>query len=387
MKISKLVSGIQESATLAVTAKANALKAEGKDVIGFAAGEPDFDTPDDIKEAAIKAIRDGKTKYTPVAGIPELRKAVVDVVNKEYGTKMLPANVLVSCGAKHSLYNLFVTIFDAGDEVICPSPYWVSYSAMIEIAGAKPILIDTRNTGLKLQAEQVKQAITPRTRGIIINSPSNPTGMIIEKKEIEKIAELCVKHDIAIVADDIYQKIVFPGNTFTSIASLGPEVAARSFIVIGASKTFSMTGWRIGYCIGDKDVIAAMARLQSQSTSNPTSFAQYGAYQSLTGDQGIVVERTKIFEKRRDLMVSKIREIPGMDIIPPEGAFYCFPSMKGLIGRFKGSTDLANFLLDKALVAIVPGIEFGSDEHFRLSFATSDKNIIEGLDRIKKALA
>ena len=387
MKISKLVSGIQESATLAVTAKANALKAEGKDVIGFAAGEPDFDTPDDIKEAAIKAIRDGKTKYTPVAGIPELRKAVADVVNKEYGTKMVPANVLVSCGAKHSLYNLFVTIFDAGDEVICPSPYWVSYSAMIEIAGAKPILIDTRNTGLKLQAEQVKQAITPRTRGIIINSPSNPTGMIVEKKEIEKIAELCVKHDIAIVADDIYQKIVFPGNTFTSIASLGPEVAARSFIVIGASKTFSMTGWRIGYCIGDKDVIAAMGRLQSQSTSNATSFAQYGAYQSLTGDQGIVAERTKIFEKRRDLMVSKIREIPDLDIISPEGSFYCFPSMKGLIGRFKGSTDLANFLLDKALVAIVPGIEFGSDEHFRLSFATSDKNIIEGLDRIKKALA
>jgi len=387
MRISRLVSGIQESATLAITAKVNVLKAEGRDIIGFGAGEPDFDTPEDIKEAAIKAIRDGKTKYTPVAGIPELKKAVTDVVNKEYGTNVTPQNVLVSCGAKHSLYNLFVTIFDAGDEVICPSPYWVSYSAMIEIAGATPVLIDTRNSGLKLQAEQVEAAITPRTRGIIINSPSNPTGMIIEKSELEKIAELCIKHDIAIVADDIYQKLVFSGNTFTSIASLGPEVAKRSFIVIGASKTFSMTGWRIGYCIGDKDVIAAMGRLQSQSTSNPTSFAQYGAYQSLIGDQTIIAERTKIFEKRRDLMVSKIMEIPGFDIIRPEGAFYCFPSIKGLLGRFSGSTDLANYLLDKALVAVVPGIEFGSDEHFRLSFATSDKNITEGLDRIKKALA
>jgi aspartate aminotransferase len=387
MRISKLVSAIQESATLAVNAKANALKAEGKDVIGFAAGEPDYDTPDDIKEAAIKAIRDGKTKYTPVAGIPELKKAVADVVNSEYGTNHSPANVLVSCGAKHSLYNLFVTIFDAGDEVICPSPYWVSYSAMIEIAGAKPVLIDTRGTGLKLKADHVREAITPRTRGIIINSPSNPTGMIMDRAELEKIAELCIKHDIAIVADDIYQKLVFSGNTFTSIASLGPEVAKRSFIIIGASKTYSMTGWRIGYCIGDKDVIAGMGRLQSQSTSNPTSFAQYGALQSLTGDQTIVAERTKMFEKRRDLMCSKIREIPGLDIITPEGAFYCFPSMKGLLGRFSGSTDLANFLLDKALVAIVPGIEFGSDEHFRLSYATSDKNIIEGLERIKKALA
>lgn len=386
MRISKIVANIQESPTLAITAKVNQLKAQGKDIIGFGAGEPDFDTPEDIKSAAIKAIQDGKTKYTPVGGIVELKQAICDLVNSEYGLQTKTANVIVSCGAKHSLYNLFLTLFEAGDEVILPAPYWVSYPPMLEIAGAAPVIIDTRKTGLKLTADQVKEAITPRTRGIIINSPSNPTGMVYDKKELTKIAEICVEHDMLIVSDDIYNKIVFSGSEFFSVASLGPEVAERTFIIKGASKTFSMTGWRIGYCIGDKDVIDGMARLQSQSTSNPTSFAQYGALQSLTGDQSIVAERTRIFEKRRDLIVSKIREIPGFSIIPPEGAFYAFPSVSGWLDRFGSATKLASYLLDKALVAVIPGIDFGADDYIRLSYATSDANIIKGLDRIKEAL-
>jgi len=386
MRISKVVSNIQESPTLAITARVNQLKAQGKDIIGFGAGEPDFDTPDDIKEAAIKAIKDGKTKYTPVGGILELKQAVCDVVNTEYGMQTTPANVIVSCGAKHSLYNLFLTLFESGDEVILPAPYWVSYPPMLEIAGATPVIIDTRKSGLKLTADQMKEAITPRTRGIIINSPSNPTGMVYDKKELVKIAEICIEHDILIVSDDIYNKIIFSGSEFFSMASIGPEVAERTFIIKGASKTFSMTGWRIGYCIGNKDVIAAMGRLQSQSTSNPTSFAQYGALQSLTGDQSIVGVRTKIFEERRNLMVSKIREIPGFSIIPPEGAFYCFPSVAGQIERFGSATKLASFLLDQAQVAMVPGIDFGADDYVRFSFATSEANIIKGLDRIKEAL-
>ena len=387
MRISKIVSNIQESPTLAITAKVNQLKDSGKDIIGFGAGEPDFDTPEDIKEAAVRALKDGKTKYTPVGGIVELKQAVCDVVNTEYGLNMSSANVIVSCGAKHSLYNLFITLFEAGDEVICPGPYWVSYPPMIEIAGALPVIVDTRKTGLKLKADQVKEAITPRTRGIIINSPSNPTGMVFEKKELIKIAEICVEHDLLIISDDIYNKIIFSGNEFFSVASIGPEVAERTFIIKGASKTFSMTGWRIGYCIGNKDVITAMTRLQSQSTSNPTTFAQYGALQSLIGDQSIVAVRTKIFEKRRELIVSKIREISGFEIIPPEGAFYAFPSVAGLLDRFGSATKLANFLLDKALVAVIPGIDFGADDHVRLSFATSEQNIVKGLDRIKAALA
>ncbi len=387
MKISKVASNIPASPTLAITAKVKELRAQGKDVIGFGAGEPDFDTPDAIKEAAIEAINKGVTKYTPVGGTPELKEAVCNSIYAEYGLKTTPDNVIISCGAKHSLYNLFLTLFEHGDEVICPAPYWVSYPPMIEIAGAKPVIVDTRDNGMKLTADIVKKAVTKNTRGIIINSPSNPTGMIFDRKELEAIAEICLQHDIVIISDDIYKNIIFDDAEFFSMATISPEVAANTFIINGASKTYAMTGWRIGYCIGDAEVIKAMTRLQSQSTSNPTSFAQNGAIVSLSGDQAIVEERRKIFEKRRDLIVSKIREIPGFTIIPPSGSFYSFPSVKGYLDRFGSSNKLAEYLLEKALVAVVPGDGFGADDHMRLSFATSEENIINGLNRIKEALA
>lgn len=387
MKISKVASNIPASPTLAITAKVKELRAQGKDVIGFGAGEPDFDTPDAIKEAAIEAINKGVTKYTPVGGTPELKEAVCNSIYAEYGLKTTPDNVIISCGAKHSLYNLFLTLFEHGDEVICPAPYWVSYPPMIEIASAKPVIVDTRDNGMKLTADIVKKAVTKNTRGIIINSPSNPTGMIFDRKELEAIAEICLQHDIVIISDDIYKNIIFDDAEFFSMATISPEVAANTFIINGASKTYAMTGWRIGYCIGDAEVIKAMTRLQSQSTSNPTSFAQNGAIVSLSGDQAIVEERRKIFEERRDLIVSKIREIPGFTIIPPSGSFYSFPSIKGYLDRFGSSNKLAEYLLEKALVAVVPGEGFGADDHMRLSFATSEENIINGLNRIKEALA
>jgi aspartate aminotransferase len=387
MKISKLVSKIPGSATLALTAKVNALRAKGEDVIGFTVGEPDFDTPENIKEAAIEALHKGRTKYTPVGGIPELKDAICANLRQDYGLSVTPENVIVSCGAKHSLYNLFLTLFEEGDEVICPGPYWVSYPPMVEMTGATPVIIDTRPNGMKLHADMVAQAITKRTRGIIINSPSNPTGMVFETEELKKIGELCVKHDLSIISDDIYRKLIFDGRKFFSMATISREVAKRTFIVDGSSKTYSMTGWRIGYCVGDTEVINAMTRLQSQSTSNPTSFAQDGALESLTGDQSLVEERKKIFEKRRDLIVEKLREIPGMDIIPPNGAFYTFPSIEGYLDRFKSSSAFCEYLLEKALVAFVPGVEFGADNHVRISFATSESNIMKGLDRIKEALS
>jgi aspartate aminotransferase len=386
MKISKLVSSIPASPTLAITAKVNELKSQGKNVIGFGAGEPDFDTPDDIKNSAIEALQKGKTKYTPVAGTPELKAAICSNMESDYGLKFTPENVIVSCGAKHSLYNLFYTLFEGGDEVICPAPYWVSYPPMVEMTGAKAVIVDARKNKMQLTADMVKEAITPKTRGIIINSPSNPTGMVYERKELQKIASLCVENDMVIISDDIYRKIIFDGEEFFSVAMISPEVAKRTFIIDGASKTYAMTGWRIGYCIGDSSVVKAMTRLQSQSTSNPTSFAQQGALVSLTGSQSIVEERRKIFEKRRDLIVSKIREIPGFDIIPPQGSFYSFPSINGYMDRFGGANGLTNYLLEHALVAVVPGDEFGASDHIRLSFATSDENIISGLDRIKKVL-
>jgi len=387
MDISPTVSQIPTSPTLAVTAKAKALKAQGKDVIGFGAGEPDFDTSDHIKEAAIKALKGGMTKYTPVGGIPELKDAIVSRTKEDYALDVTPENIIVSCGAKHSLFNLFLAIFKSGDEVICPLPYWVSYPPIIRIAGATPVTIDTTSNSMRLTADQLKSAITERTRGIIINSPCNPTGTTYTKAELEQIAEICVENDLIIISDDIYHKIVFKGSEFFSIAHVSPDVAKRTFIVQGVSKTYAMTGWRIGYCIGDRKVIAAMTRLQSQSTSNPTSFAQAASVKALTGTQDIVGERRAIFEKRKGLMVSMIRDIPGFDIIPPQGAFYCFPSIKGHMERFESASKLADFLLDKALVAVVPGEGFGSPDHIRLSFALNKETIKNGLNRIKEALS
>ncbi|MBN1635666.1 MAG: pyridoxal phosphate-dependent aminotransferase [Deltaproteobacteria bacterium] len=386
MKLSTLVTNIPASPTLTITAKVQELKSQGQDIIGFGAGEPDFDTPDHIKEAAIEALNKGKTKYTPVGGTVALKEAVCERIRTDYALSYKPENVIISCGAKHSLYNLFLTLFEQGDEVICPAPYWVSYPPMIEIAGGTPVFIDTTKTGMKLLADQVEAAISNKTRGIIINSPSNPTGMLFDRQELEAIAELCVKHDIQIISDDIYQKLIYDEAEFFNVATISPEVAEKTFIIQGVSKTYAMTGWRIGYCIGNPDVIKAMTRLQSQSTSNPTTFSQEGTIAALMGDQSLVEERRGIFEKRRNLIVDKINDIPGFELITPQGAFYTFPSIQGHMDRFGSASRLAEFLLENAHVAVVPGEGFGSKTHFRLSFAMSEKAIVEGLDRIKQAL-
>jgi len=387
MKISRLSSGIPGSATLGLTAKVKELKAQGRDIIGFGAGEPDFDTPEFIKQAAIDALMAGKTKYTPAGGMNELRKTVADTINREYGLNYSTQNVIISCGAKHSLHNLFLTLFEQGDEVICPKPYWVSYPPQIQITGAKTVFVDTSATGLKMTPAAFKAAITPNTRGVVLNSPSNPTGMVYTRKELEAIAEICLANDLVIISDDIYAKLVYDGAEFVGIASLSPEVARRTFIIQGVSKTYAMTGWRIGYCIGDAEVIKAMERFQSHSTSNPTSFAQDAALASLTGSQSVVEDMRQAFQRRKNLMVEKIREIPGFDVIPPQGAFYCFPSVKGTLERFGNATKLAEYLLEVANVGVVPGLDFGNDDYIRLSFATSEENIIEGLDRIRRALS
>ncbi|MEA3223206.1 MAG: pyridoxal phosphate-dependent aminotransferase [Thermodesulfobacteriota bacterium] len=387
MKISKMVSDIPASPTLSITAKVGSLKAQGQDVIGLGAGEPDFDTPEHIKDAALQALKQGKTKYTPAGGTPELKEAICSRTKQDYGLDIKPDNVIISCGAKHSLFNLALTLFEPGDEVICICPYWVSYPPIIRIAGAVPVIIDTTTTHFKLHPDQVKEAITERTTGIIINSPSNPAGTVYGKDALEKIADICLENDISIISDDIYQKLVFGNVTFSSIATISPEVAEKTFIIHGVSKTYAMTGWRIGYCIGDSGVIKAITRLQSQSTSNPTSIAQAASVTALTSDQTPVETMRKAFEGRRKIIISKLKEIPGFEIIEPDGTFYCFPSIKGYMDRFDGAGALANFLLDNALVAVVPGEGFGSKEHIRVSFATSEDNIIKGLERIKQALA
>ncbi|OPZ58816.1 MAG: Aspartate aminotransferase [Deltaproteobacteria bacterium ADurb.Bin510] len=387
MKISKLVSGIPGSATLSLTARVKELTAQGRDIIGFGAGEPDFDTPEHIKQAAIEALSAGRTKYTPAGGTSELKRAVAETINREYGLNYSTQNVIVSCGAKHSLHNLFLALFEAGDEVICPSPYWVSYPPQIQITGARAVFVDTTATGLKMTPAALKAAITPNTRGLILNSPSNPTGMVYTRAELEAIAEICLESDLVIVADDIYAKLVYDDAEFVGIASLSPEVARRTFIIQGVSKAYAMTGWRIGYCIGDAEVIKAMDRFQSHTTSNPTSFAQDAALATLKGPQQVVEDMRLAYQRRRDLMVDKIRDIPGFDIIAPQGAFYCFPSVKGTLERFGNASKLAEYLLEVANVGVVPGVDFGCNEYIRLSFANSEANIVEGLDRIRKALS
>ena len=387
MKISPTVSSIPTSPTLAVTSKAKALKAQGKDVIGFGAGEPDFDTPEHIKQAAVRALEKGFTKYTPVGGTVELKGAIADRISEDYGIKITTDNIIVSCGAKHSLFNLILTLFTPGDEVICPSPYWVSYPPIIRIAGAVPVIIDTTQNNMRMDIQQLKESITKRTKGIIINSPCNPTGITYTKKEIEEIAEVCLQNNLIIISDDIYHKIVYPGSEFTSIATLSRDLEKRTFIIQGVSKTYAMTGWRIGYCIGDPEVISAMTKLQSQSTSNPTSLAQAAAIEALRGPQHTVEEMRKTFEERRTIMVSMLREIPGLEVIEPDGTFYCFPSVKAHLERFGSASGLADYLLDKALVAVVPGEGFGSPDHMRLSFALNEESIVEGLNRIKQALS
>lgn len=394
MRLSSRTEKIKPSPTLAITAKANALKAQGRKIIGFGAGEPDFDTPDHIKRAAIAAIEKGFTKYTPVGGIDELKDAVVAKLKRDNGLTYERSQIVVSCGAKHSLYNVSQVLFQEGDEVIIPAPYWVSYPDIVMLAGAQPVFIETREQdGFKMRPEALEAAITAGTKAVILNSPSNPTGAAYTEAELKALAEVMTGRDIGIVSDDIYEKIVYDDFRFQNIVSVCPELMDRTIVVNGVSKAYAMTGWRIGYAAGPKNVIAAATELQSQNTSNPTSIAQKAAVEALNGDQAIVGRMAREFRKRRDYMVSALNRMPGVSCLKPEGAFYVFPNISGLYGK-KGKTgiisnsqDMAEYLLEKVDVAVVPGSAFGNDRHIRLSYATSMKNIEEGMQRIHSAVS
>lgn len=391
--ISQRAAGIKQSATLAITAKVKELRAEGVDVIGFGAGEPDFDTPGNIKEAGIESIKSGFTKYTPVGGTAELKKAITERIKLDYGIEYSPAEVMVSCGAKHTLYNVAQAVFNPGDEVIVPSPYWVSYPAQIELAGATPVIAETAlKDGFKLTPGGLKKLISPKTRALILNYPSNPTGATYDEKELAEIANVATEAGIFIVSDEIYDKILYGGAKHMPVAALGDDVRENSILVNGVSKSYSMTGWRIGYAAANADVISAMSRIQGQCTSNPPSMAQVAAAEALSGSQEVVERRAEEFERRRDFIVSRVREI-GFECLTPSGAFYIFPSAGNFIGKkfgdgeIKDSVTLAEFLLNQAKVAVVPGVEFGMENHLRISYATSMENIEEGMVRIEKALA
>lgn len=393
MKLSERSKLIKPSPTLAVTAKAGALKAQGIDVVDFGAGEPDFDTPDHIKDAAKKALDQGFTKYTPATGTMELKKAVVSKFEKENGLKYATDQIIVSCGAKHSLYNLFQAVLDPGDELVVIAPYWVSYPDMGLLAGAKPVFVETSaKTGFRPSAKDLAAAISKKTALIVINSPSNPTGAGIPEKDLKDLQAVLEDGDFWITSDEIYEKNVYEGFKPVSVASLSKKLYDKTIVVNGVSKSYAMTGWRIGYAAGDKEVVKAMGNMQSQSTSNPTSISQKAAVEALTGSQAEIGVMVTEFKKRRDWIVKALLEIPGVSCYKPEGAFYVFPDFNAYLGKsfagkpIKDSVALSEFLLDDARVAVVPGSAFGAEGFIRLSYATSMKNIQEGLKRISEAV-
>jgi aspartate aminotransferase len=394
VRLAARIAKIKPSETLAITAKTNALRAQGRDVIGFGAGEPDFDTPVNIKNAAIKAIESGFTKYTPVGGTDELKDAIVAKLKRDNSLEYKRSQIVVSCGAKHTLYNLAQALFDEGDEVIIPAPYWVSYPDIVVLAGGRPVIVNTKEKdGFKMKPEQLKAAITKHTRAVIINSPSNPTGAAYSPEELKAIAAILMDKDILVISDDIYEKIFYAKFPFADIASVENKMKDKTIVVNGVSKTYAMTGWRIGYAAGPEEIVAAINKIQSQNTSNPTSISQKAAVEALSGDQSVVEKMVSEFQKRRNFIVDALNKIPGVKCFSPEGAFYVFPNVSNIYGRsYKGkkitnSAELIDYLLDEANVAAVPGAAFGSDDHIRLSYATSLANIEEGLKRIKNAVA
>lgn len=393
MKLASRIHSIKPSPTLAITAKANELRAAGHDIIGFGAGEPDFDTPDSIKQAAIKAIQSGFTKYTPVAGTDELKDAIIGKLARENSLTYKRSEVVASCGAKHTLYNIAQVLFEEGDEVLIPAPYWVSYIDIVALTGATPVIIETLPSDqFKLQPHQLAKAINKRTKAVIINSPSNPAGITYSGKELEALAAVIVENDLLAISDDIYEKIIYDNLEFASLAAANSEIRNNIILVNGVSKAYAMTGWRIGYAAGPEEIVAAVTKLQSQSTSNPTSIAQKAAVEALNGPQDSVSAMVREFEKRRNIIVTALNAIEGVDCMLPQGAFYVFPDFSAFYGRSSGkkeinnSTDLTAYLLESAGVAVVPGKEFGNDNHIRLSYATSMKNIEAGVERIKESV-
>ena len=391
--LSSRAKSLRPSPTLAINAKAKSMQAQGIHVISFGAGEPDFDTPLNIKQAAKKAIDDGFTKYTPVGGTDELKDAIIKKFQRDNSLTYKRSEILVSCGGKHSFYNLAQAIFDQGDEVIIPAPYWVSYPPMVALANATPVIVQTNEKDeFKITPRELKKVITPKTKALIINSPSNPTGSAYTKTELEKIAEITISKNFFVISDEIYEKIVYDGFQFVSIASLSDEMKKRTIIVHGVAKTYAMTGWRIGYTAGSDDIISAMSNIQSQSTSNPTSIAQKASVEALIGPQNEVEKMVSAFGQRRNYIVERLNKTPGVSCYKPAGAFYVFPNFSSYYGKsyqgkkIENSTALADYFLDVAKVAVVPGAEFGADPFERLSYATSMEDIKEGLNRIEEAL-
>ena len=385
---------VKPSVTLAIAAKASKLRAEGIDVVNFSAGEPDFDTPEHIKAAAVDALRKGMTKYTEVKGIEPLREAISEKYRREHDLSYRKEDVLVSCGAKHSVYNILQAVVNPGDEVLIPAPYWVSYSDMALLAGGVPKLIMSAEAeGFRIKAQQLQDALTPRTRIFLLNSPCNPTGATYSRDELLAIGRGLEKYDCLVLADDIYEKIVYDGFQVHNIVTLCPNLRERTIIVNGVSKTYAMTGWRIGYALGPSDVMAAAGKIQSQSTSNPTSIAQAAALEAIRGGQEEVMVMVREFHKRRDAIVDKLGSIDGISCRKPEGAFYVFPNISALLGKIgrgkklSSPCDLADYLLEEAKVAAVPGEDFGSNEHIRFSYATSLEDIEKGCARVRAAVA
>jgi aspartate aminotransferase len=393
MKLAARVSRIAPSPTLAMAATAKAMAAQGIDVIDFSTGEPDFDTPEPVKAAAEAAIRSGFTKYTPSSGIDELRNAIAEKLKIEQGLQYDKSQILVSCGAKHSLYNLAEALLEAGDEIIIPTPYWVSYADQAFLNDATPVLLATREAdGYAIDPADLEQRITPRTKALIINSPGNPTGATYNRTTLQRIAAIAVRHDLIVISDEIYEKVLYDGATHVSIASLGPDIAARTVVINGVSKAYAMTGWRIGYAAGPKDLITAMANIQSQSTSNPCSISQKAAVAALRFGGPFTKQMVTEFDRRRRAIVEGLNAIPGISCSMPAGAFYAFPNIQGVLGTrgpsgpMTSPTDLATYLLKDAHIAVVPGEPFGSQSHMRLSYATSMETIAKGLDRLRAAL-
>ena len=390
--LSNRVCSIKPSPTLAVTARAAAMRAQGKDIVGLGAGEPDFDTPDHIKAAAIKAIESGFTKYTAVDGTAGLKKAIQDKFKRENGFDYTLKQILVSCGGKQSFYNLAQALINPGDEVIIPAPYWVSYPDMVLLADGVPVIIEGPQTqNFKITPAQLASAITPKTRLFVINSPSNPSGMAYSEAELKALGEVLRRHpDIIIATDDMYEHILWDAGKFINILNVNPDLYDRTMVLNGVSKAYSMTGWRIGYAAGPEWLIEAMTNIQSQSTSNPTSISQVAAEAALNGDQGFIGEMLKAFKSRHDFVVEALNAMPGVDCLRTDGTFYVLPNFEGVIARLEGVNDdlgLSEYLIEKAGVAVVPGSAFGAPGHIRLSIATSMANLEKAISRIRAAIS
>ncbi len=394
MNLSRRLSAIKPSPTLALNAKAKALAAQGVDVVGFAAGEPDFDTPEYVKDAAVAALKAGFTKYTATGGIPELRAAICQKLEADNQLKYSPEQVLVSCGAKHSLYNLFQALLNEGDEVVIFAPYWVSYPDMVRLAGGEPVIVETKEErNYAPTAEQVRKALTPRTRAVVINSPSNPTGAVLSREALAEIASAVKDHSCLLVTDDIYEKLLYVPGPFLNIANVAPELASRTVVVNGMSKSYSMTGWRLGYAAGPKELIAGMQMIQDQSTSNANSITQKAGLAALQGPKDTVEKMVAEYRARRELIVSGLNAIEGVRCRAPDGAFYVFPNIQKLLGRkykgkpVQGSVQASEILLDEFKVAAVPGLPFGAEGYLRMSFVTSRQNLEKGLARLREFAA